>query len=220
MIHVVMSFTSVRRITYHRSKSESESSSFFRMFLPVDLLVRVPAERMREDASSELSSSSSSLSRRSRFGTSCGVIAPASKRTVSSSTSETVSGRIAERGCKQTFDPSFPVRPPCNDLVDHLTVAVDDDHGYAGVGQVWNTFVSDDGDEFRVWVPLCEATNVFEGTVAPRYAVVKLNIDTLASQSVGTCAYPSLYRKHTTPVPCPSGLPSCATWLASVTSRV
>jgi hypothetical protein len=117
-----------------------------------------------------------------------------------------------------TFKPSLTVRSPSSNLSSNLPFPVHDEHGHTGVGKVGYALVSDDGNKFSTRMACRQRTDVNMHTITPGDSVAKLELS--ARKRVKYQAYPSLYKKQTTPVPCDASSPGSSCLLASVTSRV
>jgi hypothetical protein len=65
-----------------------------------------------------------------------------------------------------TFNTTFSIGSPCDDLISNIPFPINDDHGDPGIGQVGYTFIADDGDKFRAWVAGGKGSDVFECSIA------------------------------------------------------
>jgi hypothetical protein len=65
-----------------------------------------------------------------------------------------------------TFNTTFSIGSPRDDLISNIAFPINDDHRDPGIGQVGYTFVADDGDEFRAWVAGGKGSDVVEYSIA------------------------------------------------------
>lgn len=119
----------------------------------------------------------------------------------------------------RTFNLTLSVCAPSNDLVDDLALAIDNEHGYPRVRKVWYALVPHDGNKLCMRMLLRECAHMFKCAVTAWYTVI--SSVQLARPANRETPYPSLCKKHTTPVPFPAMFVSSpSTLLASVTSLV
>jgi hypothetical protein len=67
-----------------------------------------------------------------------------------------------------TFKLSSTFFTPSYNLISYLTFPVNDDHWDPDIGEVGDTFVADDGDEFSARVASCENMDVARGYITMR----------------------------------------------------
>ena len=68
----------------------------------------------------------------------------------------------------RTFYTSLTIGTPRDELIQHLALAVDDEHGQTGVREVCDALVADDRDELGMWMPLSQSVKVLKCAIATR----------------------------------------------------